>query len=473
MVLGAALAGCRAAPSTLAGEPVIDPEPTPRQYPGWLLEQLAAAANAPPPGPIVLKLRHGRHDYEVELDRSEQLLTLDVPEDEEWGDEQGEIAATLYPQVSAAAASRALAEEFLADPLRSRPLGFYTWSPQLGRLFRRDRLLQSPLPENAAAALARTLARDGALSAGYRAVLALAERLTNPLAAPDLREMAAAIERGETPVVPLAVTLFPPSRSHETDLVRALYGERSIPDGFDLAKEMIQRIRAGTLDLTPTPASGWYDHQTYALEPLVAPDRMPEAARLWLSPSYRRELEALFKALLALGRETHVKQLELAVVGAAPMPPVLRIAPDLRTEPLASYYLRRARSHLFVRDMLTDTFGREGWAAEPRLTAGGPINVPLAEELQMILDLFYGAYLWTCRDIGLSPERDPRLGPPARALAVFVAWSSVQVELDPQVTSLVYPVTAELYVEEVLPRERFRCHCDEHKTYGDIVARLR
>ena len=42
---------------------------------------------------------------------------------------------------------------------------------------------------------------------------------------------------------------------------------------------------------------------------------MPEAQRLKLDESYRKELVGLFKALLALTRETHIKQLEVPMVG--------------------------------------------------------------------------------------------------------------------------------------------------------------
>jgi hypothetical protein len=51
--------------------------------------------------------------------------------------------------------------------------------------------------------------------------------------------------------------------------------------------------------------------------PLVIPEKMPEAPRLDLDASYRRQLLELFKGILALTRETHIKQLEIPAVGAA------------------------------------------------------------------------------------------------------------------------------------------------------------
>src|SRR6516162_3297341 len=51
----------------------------------------------------------------------------------------------------------AVVNDFLGDDLRSKPLGFYTWTPELEAIFRQDRLLQGRLPPETAAALQRAL----------------------------------------------------------------------------------------------------------------------------------------------------------------------------------------------------------------------------------------------------------------------------------------------------------------------------
>jgi len=199
----------------------------------------------------------------------------------------------------------------------------------------------------------------------------------------DLRNPVLAMKAGGKPTFRASTSFFPPSEAHETNLAKALFGSKPIPANFSLADEMVKRIRAGQLDLKPKPNSGWYDYQTYALEPLVVPERMPEAKRLQLDESYRKELIGLFKALLALTRETHVKQLEVPTLGAAAPPPFVRlkISPDLTVEPLATYYLRRARSYRFVREMLQQSFGPEALGELQRLTAAGPVNLSLDTEL--------------------------------------------------------------------------------------------
>ena len=105
---------------------------------------------------------------------------------------------------------------------------------------------------------------------------------------------------------------------------------------------MVTRLRNGSLDFAPTEASGWYDWQSWALEALVLLERMPEGARLTANVKYRRQLEELFKSVLALTRETHVKQLAVMCLGMPPDPrrplvPVASIAPELSVEPIRTY----------------------------------------------------------------------------------------------------------------------------------------
>lgn len=132
----------------------------------------------------------------------------------------------------------------------------------------------------------------------------------------------------------------------------------------------------------------------------------------------------MFKALLALTRETHIKQLEIPMVGAAmPRHPPIRISPDLSVEPLPTYYLRRARSYQFVREVLQQAFGPEALPKLRRLTAAGPVNLSLASELTLMEALFHGAYLRSCEEIGMKP--DPDSGNPRdanRHRAVLGAW---------------------------------------------------
>jgi hypothetical protein len=430
--------------------------------------------------------------------------------------------------------------EFLGNPLRCKPVGFYSWGRDLSAIFQQDRMLQGELlGAEGIAALARVLHHGRPdLRRAYEQSLELAERLTNPLSKGDLRPLLRQLNEDTLRAPRHKVHFFPPSRSREADLVTTLYGDAPIPAAFSLVDEMIGRIRAGRLTLKPTERSGWYDYQTWALEPLVIPEKMPEAKHLQLDESYRKHLLELFRSLIALTRETHVKQLEHAEVGAA-MPKretVIWIDPGLSVEPVASFYLRRALSYRFLRDVLQTSFGSEAIASMRRLIADGPVKVDLATELDQVLAIFAGAYVQVDRQIGMSERLPAELGDPAEVDRMFASWSEslssdpdlgedsrmmvpilfdlgrnrikvwavlgwtskplvIDFVEEPAATimddqgqpvtkdaprlqfhsrreNLAYPVFAEIYVDHLMNRDEFRRLCDKQKTASAILRAL-
>ncbi len=420
---------------------------------------------------------------------------------------------------------------FLADKLRSKPIGFYTWSKELSQIFQQDRLLQEKFGWERASTLAAGLSSE---EQSYRTYIDLISKLTNPFTEKSL------ISVSEDPVSKDSCCFIPPSSSHETELVKKLYGNRSIPEGFNLIDELIKRIQAGEIDLTPESSSGWYDYQVFALEPLVIPDSMPEAERLHLGEKYKEELIGLFKALIALTRETHIKQLEVPKAGAAPpfeeKIPVIDICPELSLEPLATFYLRRARAYSFVRELLESTIGKDDLLASIRPTPYGKVEKPLYEELLDMENLLYGTYLLTSKEIGMLPELnkdeldrldfektrsfakkwlleytdDPDVGSDVRMMVpvfydierrktkVWVVMGyavkplRIWFKQSPQATItdkkgnpakaklefhsttqwLTYPVSAEVYVSKILNRDEFRTLCDKYKTQSAILKAL-
>jgi hypothetical protein len=342
-------------------------------------------------------------------------------------------------QVSTAAGLEAvvtsLARRFLADEQRSKPLGFYTWSPELEAIFRQDRLLQSELDDATARALADALAGDAGLGEAYRTYLSLVARLTNPLDAPDLRTLAGPASRTRGPRA--QPCFFPPSVTHETNLLRRLFPDRAVPDDFSLIEALVNAIRQRTLDVTPTAESGWYDYQTWSHEPLVVPDTMPEAAHLSLEDNYRLALVKLFKGSQALARETHMKQLVPAAASSAPWfrlphkePKYLVVYPGLAVEPLPSYFLRRALGYEFVRTALERAFGAGALHGLRRIRPEGPAEIDLGTELDATQSLFRGAYRTACRQIGLVPDASPRLTGEDEPMARFHDWSA-RLDRDP------------------------------------------
>lgn len=439
----------------------------------------------------------------------------------------------LTAEQSASALART--QEFLADPLRSKPIGFYTWSEDLARIFRQDRMLQTELVGQAGIrAIVQALAADEKAFQAYQRALALAERLTNPLAGPDLRSLVEACRAGPFDVPEGGVAFFPPSRAPETDLVMRLYGDRPIPEGFDLADEVVKGIRDGSLSLAPTEADGWYAHQLFSLEPLAVPEKAAEATRLSFDDPYRQMLVQLLRGILALTRETHVKQLEIPAPGAALPEVVLEISPRLRAEPLATHYFRRADAYAFVQKVLTDGFGTQGLEAMRRRSPAGASERDLSAELAEMESLFRGASATVMEDLGLAPfqtegagadaavfarwaascAQDPDVGADLRCMVpvfhdrgrqqtkvwVFLGWSerpitvsyatppkvvtvlgpdgqpvaaTPRIEFESDFARVLYPVTAEVYVTRILDRVEFRRLCDRLRTQKAILAQLK
>jgi hypothetical protein len=444
------------------------------------------------------------------------------------GDAEGDARATLEAAASlgegrASASGRAseIRAGFLGDALRSKPIGFYTWTEELARIFQQDRLLQTDLGgAKDLIDVAEELRLDPALRASYEAAVRLPERLTNALAAASLRDVMAALDRNAK-LAHGPVAFLPASRAHETDLVMKLYGERPIPDGFDLGSALIDAIRGGTIDLAPSASSGWYDVQTWTLETLVAPARGAESKSLVFDPSYAAHLEQLFRGILTATRETHVKQLVVPQAGAAAprRAPKLRIAPKLSVEPLVTYYQRRADSYRYVHGILVEIFGATALAELHGLRRAGPVKESLGVELTAMTHLFDGAAATAMRELGIPTEwdsstfdawrggeGDPDVDEDIRAMVpvfhdvgrgktkawIILGWARtslsasfvkpprvevlaggpIEIELGAALFHVTVPVMVETYVSRVLDREELRRLCDTHKTKDAILAAL-
>jgi hypothetical protein len=302
---------------------------------------------------------------------------------------------------------------FKADEVASKPIGFYTWNEDLSACFRFLRFFQQPFPANDLAvpfALAGALAEDKALLADYQKALTFYARLTNParsLSVADLvgktPEQAGALarekhnERG-------GVALFPESTSKETVLFEKLF-PLGLPPNADLMRELVRRIRSGEVDLRPGPESGWYDHQVYALETLLLPEKGEEHNKLLLTRAYKKRMLEAFQALITKRRETHVRQLGPAAA-MSQVPPMFtgKVHPRLRVEPNLSYYLRTARAYAFLDHFLEAALGPDVLQQLHGLKKDGERPKSLAAELHELRDLFYGLYLVSAEDIGWKPS---------------------------------------------------------------------
>lgn len=337
---------------------------------------------------------------------------------------------TAPPSVLSRADS--LISTFEGRPLASRPMGFYSWTPALSAVFRRDRFLQGWWGSGSFAGTAQTalvLRDDVALRARYGSILDLYAGMTgryndvSPIAIAKLVDGGAptALSGLETATLAshpgLAATgacaasyaMLPRSETAESKLFRTLFCERRVPEGTNLFDVLIAQIRSGALDLSPKADAGWSDHQLYALETLLVPERAPEKDHLFLTRRYKEKLIETFKTLVTQNRETHAKQVEISFGGSSssasvPARPV-DLHPNLSVEPFATFYLRTARAYRFVHNVLRATMG-EAWLSGARrvIENGAAAALTLEDELLGIEELLYGLHVTAARSIGMKPQ---------------------------------------------------------------------
>lgn len=302
------------------------------------------------------------------------------------------VPAELVARVDGAKAA------FLADPYVSKPFGFYTWSDELKAIWQQDRLLQQPFDQNSeACALAEAIAADDGRKAQYLTLVSLYGKLTNPLHSSlvDLLPIAAD---------PSCKTLPPHAFLSSSATVEVALFEKLYPDGIppnaDLMQDLVDAIRKGTVDLRPKAEDGWYQYQEYALETLLVTDKSEERAKIGFTAAYKKRLQEAFETMLVQHRETHAKQADTVSLTsiAAPTTPVFR------AEPLATVYVRHARSYVFLEAALDQVLGASVLDQTFAVSAAGPDTETLRARIHRTRDLFFGLYLTSCQDVGLVPK---------------------------------------------------------------------
>jgi hypothetical protein len=339
-------------------------------------------------------------------------------------------------------AAAAFVHGFDADPIASRPTGFYTWSDRLQRTFRMLRYFQKGWTrrEGAPSEIAAVLADHPETSSRYERLLDFYAHLANPFDAltfADLAEPATArkpldvlwAERGLAPKPDgPTVHLLPYSHARDTALFNELYGPR-LPDGAELMLELVKAIRDGRLDLAPRPESGWRDYQLFALETFLLPERGVESEKLVLTRRYKERLLQAFEALVTKRRETHARQDSMAGGLLSAPPPTTHLVPRLRVEPNPTFYLRTARAYAFLQAYLESVAPASLWRELVGLKETGRRSLPLADELDWMRRFFYGLHLVSCEDIGMRPGLlDGELADAAASQSLAEAWLSTWPE---------------------------------------------
>ena len=417
----------------------------------------------------------------------------DEPEALAWVAAAAELGALEFgPMSSAVEKQRSkFMKEFLDDPARSSVLGIYGEADDLRHIYLRDRMLMSAVESggDVHSQLKKVLAKDSPLTKTYRQLQELDAVLHNPSTQNDLT-----FSTGS----PYAY-LFPPAH---TALSRLPPEERSLD-------RLIEKVRGGEHSLALRPDSGWFDHQIWALEPLLT---LPESGKLELSPDYKTRLEAAFRTTYSMRLETHIK-VSLPLIGAGAEPrQIIEVSPALRVEPTPTVMGRTAESYRFLKANVLDKYLSPQWQSwdngdfvtelqsiEARFGAWSAlsrVDLGLAVEADMDADSVQEAENWL-----LNWKQDPAMARDIRFMVpqtknpngsiqatVVLGVSAVNLivtyDKEPQVENadvevleqrytVLVPVTEEVRVNRLLTREAFRTLADQHGTKREILAALK
>lgn len=401
------------------------------------------------------------------------------PGDAEWGRLVARTAASLklagegpdLPVDLQAVEAKAL-DEFTADALRSKPIGFYTWSDPLKTIFQADRMLQSRVPLEQGGSPDDKAIREAALAGqlfasqtdlreAYDKVAHFYERMTNPFMAfspsaiaalkpaslswddlsssPETRQtLFQTLKGAAVDGMFLEFSLLPPSRSVETQL----FAEDPEAGDGDLMAFFIKRIREGKVSLAPKADSGFYQYQQYALEALLKPDQNPEGQKIAFGDKYLKRLEEAFKTGIAKARETHAKQIGWGPQPTSAPPPPMK--PHFFVEPIPTVYKRYGDMYAFLEREVLPQFPADALAQAKLVTETGE-GKPVPEEIAAAKRLMYGLYLVSTASLGLTPDASLPLSADERKTAMAEAkdWLS-HYQTDPRLavdTRVAVPVT--------------------------------
>lgn len=362
----------------------------------------------------------------------------------------GGVAANVPPELEGRVAD-AMAS-FGADEARAKPIGFYTWSNELRSIWAQDRFLQGALPTTGATcALGGAIGADEARKARYEALVALYARLTNPVHSSLVGRLGPSACEGEP------AAFLSSSRTAEVALFERLY-PNGVPASSDLMQDLVDAIRGGKIDLAPKPEDGWYQYQSFALETLIVTDKSEERSKIGFTASYKRRLQEAFKTMLVQHRETHVKQAdEMTFVSSEAIPQV----PEFRVEPLATVYVRHARSYVFIESALDEVYGKALLDSAVAVGAAGPETEPLRARIHRARDLFYGLYLVSSFDVGMKPKLD-KVGDPEMS-----AWTTLSHDADRWLLDVGGDPLASSDVRVIVPVAQLD---DQHTRYWAVIG---
>ncbi|MCP4229847.1 MAG: hypothetical protein GY771_06825 [bacterium] len=324
---------------------------------------------------------------------------------------------------------------------RSSAFGFYHWSEDLQRLCVRDRWLSYLFwpgerdyhDYERALIISSVIATDPNLYKQHEYLFAFYSAVSNStkvnsvaeyngyISGKDVSELINADDLKPLRDIQLDIIgtrlpfqLLPEPSIEQIDLINRVVTDKATMSSGVLGT-VISAIRAGQMDLTPDAETGYLGYSEYAT-----------SAKLNLAVSTIKG-KATFDDSYNLRMETGMRTAFEQDKGAPASVKEGTVAPALTVEPLPDYYLRIARALDYLDRAYRATMGEDYDNLRSIRSDGKPVGETMPDEISQARDLFYGLYLESCMNLGLSPSLKPgeggdRTAAIERARAFATGW---------------------------------------------------
>ena len=295
------------------------------------------------------------------------------------------------------------------------PIDYFTWNPELERVYDFETFLQDEIPRRQwfmAAQIAKALAKpeNAELLSKYDAILNTFDYIYRPRHVFTVNDLVAAKAYSDDTIIETfqkrpgwsyrIVFLTPAWRREQ------LYFNELLPlglaSGLDPMTELSQRSMIGYVTFIPrNERAGLEQVQAFALDALIAEQDGIEADKTLLSRVYQ---ERLFHPYFATKQEvSDASKVIVAKPWTASDPK--KLCPTFRVEPVPQFYVRTARVYDYMYRVAVALLGPQSITKVHRLLPDGSESPNFLHlEIEAMKRLFYGLYMVSCEDLGLRPD---------------------------------------------------------------------
>jgi len=189
----------------------------------------------------------------------------------------------------------------------------------------------------------------------------------------------------------LPFQLLPEPRIEQIDLIDRVVTDKALMSSGVLST-VISAVRAGQMNLIPEDSSGYLGYSEYATAARLNLAVTSIKGKVTIGDNYNLRMESGMRAAFEQNR------------GAPATAKDGSIVPALTVEPLPDYYLRMARALAYLDRAYRATMGEDYDTLRGIRSDGKPVGDTIPDEIARTRDLYYGLYLESCMNLGITPS---------------------------------------------------------------------